>query len=217
MGFLLSGLIDLEILYQDEDMIAVHKPAGLLSVPGRTSDRADSVITRLRYQTAIASLIPVHRLDQETSGILLCATHPGSHRHLQNQFQTRQVQKIYEAVLDGHVTENQGRIDLPLWGDPRDRPKQTVDVHRGKSSITDFQVLDRTDHHTRVEFVPVTGRTHQLRVHAADPQGLGTPILGDRLYGDPASTVRLHLHARAITVVHPRTGARVRLCVPTPF
>lgn len=217
MGFLLSGLVTIEILYQDEYVIAVNKPAGLLSVPGRTSDRADSVITRLQRRTQTDTLIPVHRLDQDTSGVLLLATNPDAYRHLQAQFQTRHVHKVYEAVLAGIVTADQGTIDLPLWGNPSDRPRQCVDHDHGKPSITHYRVLERTQDQTRIEFVPLTGRTHQLRVHAAAPQGLGIPIVGDRLYGNGTSTSRLHLHARELEVCHPLTEKALRLYAKTPF
>lgn len=217
MGFLLSGLVEIEILYQDDDVIAVNKPAGLLSVPGRTGDRADSVVTRLQHQTRIDSLIPVHRLDQDTSGILLLATNPDAYRHLQAQFQTRHVRKVYEALLTGIITSDHGTIDLPLWGKPGDRPRQCVDHDHGKPSVTLYQVLKRMPDQTRIEFAPLTGRTHQLRVHAADPQGLGTPIVGDRLYGNGTSTSRLHLHARELEVCHPLTETALRLYAKTPF
>jgi tRNA pseudouridine32 synthase/23S rRNA pseudouridine746 synthase len=224
MGFLLSGLATVEILYQDEALIVVNKPAGLLSVPGRTSDRADSVVTRLRGLVSHQAVLPVHRLDQETSGLLLLATDAEIYRALQRQFQKRQVRKVYEAVLAGSLLQAQGVIDLPLASDPGDRPRQRVDWQRGKSSLTHFRVLTRMEHCTRVELEPHTGRTHQLRVHAADPQGLGIPILGDRLYGDrhegdrhETAPERLHLHARELSLTHPVTGTGVHFEAETPF
>ncbi|WP_242040677.1 RluA family pseudouridine synthase [Coleofasciculus sp. FACHB-1120] len=208
---------EVPILYEDEWLIAVNKPAGLLSVPGRYRDRFDSVLSRLRHLLpdgmAIAS---VHRLDQETSGILLLARDRQTHRQLSQQFQQRQVHKVYEAVLSGSVTVEQGTVELPLWGDPENRPYQKVD-ERGKPSLTRFQVIAKEDNYTRVEFIPLTGRTHQLRVHAADPRGLGVTILGDRLYGCPTTASRLHLHARELRFVHPQSGETLHLQTKTPF
>jgi len=226
MGFLLSGLKPnppaglkgVPILYEDEWLIAVNKPAGLLSVPGRYRDRQDSVLSRLRHflPDGIA-LAAVHRLDQETSGILLLARDRQTHRQLGWQFQQRQVHKVYEAVLSGIVTADKGAIALPLWGDPENRPYQQVDEARGKPSLTRFQVLAREGDYTRVEFMPLTGRTHQLRVHAADARGLGIPILGDRLYGCSAGASRLHLHAKELSFQHPQSGQRLHIQANTPF
>ncbi|MBG1240640.1 RluA family pseudouridine synthase [Nostoc sp. NZL] len=228
MGFLLSGLkpkppaprgeVTLPIIYEDEWLIAVNKPTGLLSVPGRYRDRQDSVLSRLRHLLADGmALISVHRLDQETSGILLLARDRQTHRQLSQQFQQRQVHKVYEALLSGTVTVNQGVIDLPLWGDPENRPYQKVDWQHGKPSLTHFQVMAREGDYTRVEFTPVTGRTHQLRVHAADRRGLGVTILGDRLYGCCVVTSRLHLHARELRFEHPQLNETIHLNVKTPF
>ncbi|HEY9641471.1 MAG TPA: RluA family pseudouridine synthase [Coleofasciculaceae cyanobacterium] len=230
MGFLLSGLSQpgslpqpgkksslsngaaskispdsLPILYQDDWLIAVDKPAGLLSVPGRYSDRQDSVLSRLRHQLPSGdALTAVHRLDQETSGILLLARDQATARHLRQQFQQRQICKVYTALLSGYIALDQGLIDLPLAPDPDDRPRQQVDWQRGKPSQTHFRVIARAADVTRVEFRPVTGRTHQLRVHAAHAAGLGVPILGDRLYGCGVDAQRLHLHAQAIELEHPQ-------------
>jgi tRNA pseudouridine32 synthase/23S rRNA pseudouridine746 synthase len=229
MGFLLSGLglahdrvsaRTLTLLYEDDWLIAVNKPAGLLSVPGRSSDRQDSVLSRLQTTRADGAQIKsMHRLDQETSGILLLARDAETHRQVSQQFQQRSVHKCYEAILAGHLAIAAGVIQLPLGAKRDDRPRQGVDWGRGKPSITQFRVLARTATTTRIEFVPLTGRTHQLRVHAV--AGLGVPILGDRLYGDdqaePNSRLRLHLHARDLEITHPQTGDRLRLQAPTPF
>jgi tRNA pseudouridine32 synthase/23S rRNA pseudouridine746 synthase len=242
MGFLLSGLpqkqrggegekftlsrlhpltpssVELPILYQDEWLIAVNKPAGLLSVPGRYSDRQDSVLSRLRHLLPDGMVLAaVHRLDWETSGILLLARDRQTYRQLSRQFQERQVHKVYEAVLSGSVTADQGAIELPLWGDPENRPYQKVDEDQGLPSLTRFQVMAREGDCTRVKFMPLTGRTHQLRVHAADSRGLGVPILGDRLYGCCAVASRLHLHARELRFEHPQSGQTLHLRVKTPF
>ncbi|MEH2199607.1 RluA family pseudouridine synthase [Nostoc sp.] len=235
MGFLLSGLrpnpsapfpareggvrsLSLSIIYQDEWLIAVNKPAGLLSVPGRYSDRQDSVLSRLRHLLPDGMmLVSVHRLDQETSGILLLARDRQTHRQLSQQFQQRQIHKVYEAILSGVAIAEQGVIDLPLWGDPENRPYQKVDWQHGKPSLTHFQVMAREQDYTRVEFTPLTGRTHQLRVHAADARGLGIAILGDRLYGCDAVTSRLHLHARELSFEHPQLKKTFYLKAITPF
>jgi tRNA pseudouridine32 synthase/23S rRNA pseudouridine746 synthase len=156
-----------------------------------------------------------HRLDQETSGILLLARDRQTHRQLSWQFQQRQVQKVYEAVLSGLVTADSGAIALPLWGDPNRRPYQKVD-EQGKPSLTHFRVMARQGY-TRVEFIPLTGRTHQIRVHAADARGLGMPILGDRLYGCRAEANRLHLHARELRFEHPQLRETFHLQAKTPF
>lgn len=238
MGFLLSGLSQAQqgentnslpvvlspvpdlckLIYEDEWLIAVDKPAGLLSVPGRYRNRQDSVLSRLRHLLPDGmALIPVHRLDQDTSGILLLARDLPTYRQLSNQFQQRQVHKIYEAVLCGHLTTNQGVIELPLWGNPENRPYQTVNWQYGKPSVTHFQVISIEGNYTRIEFLPLTGRTHQLRVHAADARGLGMPILGDKLYGCRAKAKRLYLHARELRFKHPHSGKTLHLFAKTRF
>lgn len=213
----LADTLPLTILYHDESLIVVEKPAGLLSVPGRRYHQQDSVLSRLRCQlTANAFLQTVHRLDQATSGLLVLATSPSAHKALGQQFSQRQVCKTYEALLSRPVAIRSGTIELPLWGNPDERPKQSVDAARGKPSVTQFQLL-QTGQHPRVQFVPHTGRTHQLRVHAAHPQGLNSPILGDSLYGPSEPTARLHLHATSIQFVHPVTQKRLQFTSNTPF
>ncbi|BAU10570.1 pseudouridine synthase [Leptolyngbya sp. NIES-3755] len=202
LGFLLSGLQSIDIVYEDDSIVVVNKPAGLLSTRGRYGQ--DCILDRFSE-----SLIPVHRLDQETSGLLILARDTETYKQLIEQFQQRKIHKIYEAVLFKKITQTEGTIDLPLWSDPNDRPKQKVDYQRGKASITNFRLLEPT----RIEFYPITGRTHQLRVHAA--QGLGTSIVGDKLYGDPTSTERLHLHARDLQFIH--RGTTIALQTVTPF
>ncbi len=133
------------------------------------------------------------------------------------QFQQQQVHKVYEALLSGIVSTDRGVIELPLWGNPNNRPYQQVDWHHGKPSITHFQVIARERNYTRVEFTPLTGRTHQLRVHAADVQGLGIAILGDRFYGCSAVTSRLYLHARELCFQHPHLGETLQIQAKTPF
>jgi tRNA pseudouridine32 synthase / 23S rRNA pseudouridine746 synthase len=219
MGFLLSGLpqspvvinpAPLNIVYEDEWLIAVNKPPKLLSVPGRDRTLQDSVAGRLGLTT-------VHRLDYETSGILLLARDRITHRNLSIQFQQRKVRKVYEAILTGVVDSTSGTINLPLWGDPNNRPYQKVDGQKGKPSITQYKTLSTTDGYTRMEFLPLTGRSHQIRVHSADKQGLGVPILGDLLYGCQSKVNRLHLHARELDFEHPQSGKTICLQTETPF
>lgn len=225
MGFLLSGLsqaqptstLKISILYEDKWLIAVNKPPGMLSVPGRYSDRQDSVLLRLRHLLSEdTTLSTLHRLDQDTSGILLLSRNAQAYQDLSQQFQQRQIQKTYEAVLGGMVATKSGTINLPIWSDTTDRPHQKIDWERGKPSITKFLLLSQVGGYTRVELNPITGRTHQLRLHTAHPQGLGTPILGDRLYGGLEAS-RLHLHAKELCFKHPQSQEWVCLQSEVPF
>ncbi|AKG23784.1 RluA family pseudouridine synthase [Calothrix sp. 336/3] len=234
MGFLLSGMKsdmmqpdvgyvagdkqELTIIYQDEWLIAVNKPPGLLSVPGRYFDTQDCVVSRLHQEfSEDTQFTAVHRLDRETSGILLIAKDLHTYRHLSQQFQQRQIHKIYEAVIGGVVNTDCGVINLPLWGNPEQRPYQEVNFVYGKESLTKFQVMGREGEYTRIEFIPFTGRTHQLRVHAADSRGIGKAILGDRLYGCEKAAPRLHLHAREISFYHPGLQENMTLRVEADF
>jgi tRNA pseudouridine32 synthase/23S rRNA pseudouridine746 synthase len=229
MGFLLSGLSaladgsagssqPLPMLYQDDWVIAVDKPSGLLSVPGRYGDNQDSVLSRLKNLLPNGdSCMAVHRLDQDTSGVLLLARNLETYRALSRQFQQRQVKKLYEAIVEGQVLEPAGMIDLPLWGDPQHRPYQCVDWNQGKASQTHYRRLLQGAESARIEFLPLTGRTHQLRVHAAHPSGLGAPIRGDRLYGQANQHRRLHLHARELSVLHPQIGETLTIRAEVPF
>jgi tRNA pseudouridine32 synthase / 23S rRNA pseudouridine746 synthase len=208
----------LPIIYEDKWLIAINKPSGLLSVPGRYLENQDSVLSRLRNLFSDGfNLSAVHRLDLETSGILILARDKDTYRKLSLQFEKKQIQKVYEAVLSGVINMKVGSIALPLWGDPENRPYQQVNFEHGKPSITEFQVIGREGNCDRIEFLPLTGRTHQLRVHAADVRGLGIPILGDRLYGCSAGASRLHLHARELSFEHPQLGERLYLKIETPF
>ncbi len=235
MGFLLSGLkpnsTDVEtlhvtslpcikeipIIYEDEYLIAVNKPPGLLSIPGRYYHNQDSVISRLRNLLPNEKIIAVHRLDQDTSGILLIARNLDIYWQISQQFQQRAIHKAYEAVLSGLINLDKGIIELPLWGNPLNRPYQEINFQHGKLSTTHFKVMNRQDNHTRIEFIPLTGRTHQLRVHAADIGGLGIPILGDKLYGCSAGASRLHLHAKELRFEHPQLGKTLHLQAETLF
>ncbi|NNB96496.1 RluA family pseudouridine synthase [Corallococcus exiguus] len=207
---------DLSIVFEDAWLVVIDKPCGLLSVPGRDASLLDSVLTRLRarYPNATGPLL-AHRLDLDTSGLLVAALDSRTHASLQRQFLHRDVAKRYVALIDGPVHGGPGTITLPLRVDLDDRPRQIVDPIHGKPAVTDWEVLHRAASHTRVAFHPRTGRTHQLRVHAAHPQGLGAPIVGDPLYGHAG--LRLHLHAEALSFVHPATGQRVSFTRAAPF
>jgi tRNA pseudouridine32 synthase/23S rRNA pseudouridine746 synthase len=205
-------------LFEDEWLVIVDKPIGLLSIPGRGGALRDCVATRMRarYPDATGPLV-VHRLDLDTSGVLLVAKDLQTYKALQRLFAIREIEKRYIAILDGDVTGESGTIDLPLRVDVDDRPRQIVDPVHGKPAITDWQVLTREGGRTRVALSPKTGRAHQLRVHAA--VGLGVPIVGDRLYGRPdaGELGRLLLHAEAIAFVHPHTGGQVSVTRTAPF
>lgn len=210
-------------VYEDEHLVIVEKPCGLLSVPGRSPLLKDSVLLRLqkRYPEATGPLL-VHRLDLDTSGLLLAGKSADVHADLQRLFARRDLEKRYIAWLEGNVACDRGRIELALRVDPNDRPRQVYDPLHGREAITDYVVLARTPEHTKVAFYPRTGRTHQLRVHASHPLGLGAPIVGDRLYGRTAG--RLMLHAQSLSFVHPRTNERLEIssetrlpsCAPHP-
>ncbi|MBZ4421063.1 RluA family pseudouridine synthase [Myxococcus sp. RHST-1-4] len=206
----------LSIVFEDAWLVVVDKPCDLLSVPGRGASLTDSVLTRLRarYPHATGPLL-AHRLDLDTSGLLVAALDLETYTALQRQFVQREVHKRYVAWVQGHVRGERGTIDFPMRVDLDDRPRQIHDPVHGKPAMTEWHVLERSGEHTRVAFFPHTGRTHQLRVHAAHPLGLGAPIVGDRLYGHPGG--RLLLHAEALSFQHPATGQRVSFELPAPF
>ncbi len=193
-------------LHEDEDIVVVEKPAGLLSVPGKVL--TDSVEERIKSRyPEVSGVMLLHRLDQATSGVMIAAKNARAYKHLQHQFQDRTVNKLYIAILDGVLEQDHGEINLPLRIDIYDRPRQIVCHERGKQSLTKYSVISRDKKTTRVMFFPHTGRTHQLRVHAAHPDGLDCPILGDELYGRSAE--RLYLHAAKLTVTHPIKNVRM--------
>lgn len=197
-------MVDLDILYHDTAIVVVNKPGGLLSVPGRGPDKQDCIVQRIRHR--FPECIPqpsVHRLDMETSGLMVLALTPEAHRNLSIQFQNRTVQKQYLAVLKGIVEKEQGDIELAFRLDVANRPYQMFDPANGKWGITRWEKMAVDHHQTRIRFTPLTGRTHQLRVHAAHPLGLGCPIVGDRLYGDGRPGDRLRLHASYLCFQHP--------------
>lgn len=206
--------ISLEILYEDDDLLVVNKPAGMLSVPGKEANFSVYDWARKQYPEATGPLI-VHRLDMATSGLLLIAKKKEIHQHLQAQFKNRTIRKRYIARLDGIVASDKGTISLPICPDPLDRPRQIVHETLGKPAVTTYEVLQRSEHQTWIAFYPHTGRTHQLRVHSAHPNGLNAPIEGDTLYGHPSD--RLYLHAELLEFDHPTTGKRIRIEKPADF
>lgn len=191
----------IKILYEDDHLWVVNKPAELLSVPG--IEIQDSVYTRLQEMMGGIEPLIIHRLDMSTSGILIVAKTKQAHQFIQQQFIKKTIQKCYTALLNGVLKNKEGEINLPLRGNVVDRPRQMVDFENGKKAITKYKVIERKDGKTMVHFWPVTGRTHQLRVHSAHELGLNAPIVGDDLYGTAAD--RLHLHAAWIQFRHPVT------------
>lgn len=239
LPFMLSGVeltsrpkIEIEeptILFEDQDIIIFNKPSGMLSVPGKSQRKSLLDFT--------PGLHTVHRLDMDTSGIIVYAKSLKNKVLLQRQFEERTTHKEYIALLDGHLCRASGRISLPLRPDILDRPRQVVDHQNGREAITDFQLLGYSDDYSRTLFTPLTGRSHQLRLHSAHPAGLAFPILGDRLYGrlgsnrsqnsaecNPNSACsdriyadRLHLHAYSLTFTHPRTNEVITITCEAPF
>ena len=186
----------LEILYIDEDVLVVNKPSGLLSVPGKELKHWDSLELRVKAQYANSLL--VHRLDMDTSGVIIFALNKSSQRSLNLQFEQRAVKKIYEARVFGNINKNNGSIDLPLIVDWPNRPLQKVDIKEGKDAITHWHVLKRERNATRVRLMPKTGRTHQLRVHM---MSIGHAILGDRFYGN-AIEINLAKELQLLSLIH---------------
>lgn len=212
-----------EVIYEDDDIIVINKPAGMLSVPGIGAPY--SVYSYFRHHRPDAEPpIMVHRLDMATSGIMVLAKKKAVHAHLQQQFTEHTIRKRYIAVLDGIPKQQKGTISLPLLPDIYDRPRQRVDYENGKEAVTEYEILSVENGKTRVRLYPKTGRTHQLRVHCAHQDGLNCPILGDPLYGKTSNTQhqsfntqRLHLHAEYLEFTHPTTGRRVHFELPPPF
>lgn len=194
----------LDILYRDRHILVVDKPGDLLAVPGRGVKKQDCVVHRVR------SLFPemieqpaVHRLDQQTSGLMVLARTAAAHRYLSSQFQTRRVVKRYIAVVDGSIALQSGAITLPFRLDPENRPLQIYDPMNGKEAVTLWRKIGRNASTSRICFTPLTGRTHQLRVHSAHPLGLNAPIVGDRLYGSGSAAETMLLHACYLSFNHP--------------
>jgi tRNA pseudouridine32 synthase / 23S rRNA pseudouridine746 synthase len=204
-----------ELVYIDDTLIVVDKPAGLPSVPGRAEGLQDCMASRV--QAIAADALVVHRLDMATSGLLVFARGKAAQRQLSQAFAQREVGKRYVAVVAAQVAQDSGEIDLPLITDWPNRPRQKVDFEAGKPSLTRYRVLSRSQHDTRVALEPLTGRSHQLRVHLL---AIGHPIVGDALYAPPevlARAARLLLHAQSLSLVHPESGEAMQFDSPVPF
>ena len=210
----------LQILYQDDDVLALSKPSGILSVPGKPIEHRDCLETRAK--DAFPNALLTHRLDMETSGVFLMALNKPAQVHINRQFEKRQTQKEYIANVWGHVEGDHGQIDLPLCCDWDNRPRQMVSQEFGRPAQTDWTVLERSqlpcgNDFTRMLLKPITGRSHQLRVHMEE---LGHPILGEVFYAhDMAENAadRLHLHAQSLTIHHPKDGELITFTDPAPF
>ncbi|EID86108.1 Pseudouridylate synthase, 23S RNA-specific [Treponema sp. JC4] len=237
-GYILPSILGLEILYRDDAILVVNKQSGLLSVPGRTPDKQDCIESRMKALFPFTNQLnqpAVHRLDMETSGIMILAFTKEAHRELNRQFEAKEVHKKYIALLDGVLQkadgeaapkqgEKTGRIELKFRLDPDNRPHQIYDEEFGKLGITDWENLGQVTYRapdgstkkaTRVLFIPQTGRTHQLRLHSSDIHGFHLPIIGDTLYGTCLPGERLMLHAQEITFTHPTTHEKMHfICQP---
>ncbi|MCC5992444.1 MAG: RluA family pseudouridine synthase [Rhodobacteraceae bacterium] len=202
------------ILHEDDALVFVDKPAGLLSVPGRGPEKADCMIARLAR--IYPEILLVHRLDLDTSGVMVFARSPAAQRHLGHQFEARKTRKHYIARVDGLLSQKEGHVDLPLIVDWPNRPRQKICHDTGKPARTDWKLLRHEDGTSRLRLVPLTGRSHQLRVHM---QAIGHPILGDTLYasGKALNWPRLMLHAQSLRLTHPETGQGMTISSKVPF
>ena len=202
----------LDIIHYDAEFVAVNKPTGMLTVPGRGADKQDCLYRRVLEEFPDALM--VHRLDMDTSGLVLFARSPEAQRNLSMQFEQREISKTYIAVVEGVIEKNVGMVDFPMRKDMEQRlpPKHVVDCVRGKKAVTEWRVLERYESTTRVALFPKTGRSHQLRVHM---QSIGFPIIGDPIYGRAGE--RLMLHAQSMELLHPITAEPIRLECPAPF
>ena len=205
--------VPLKIIHQDDQVIVADKPAGLLSVPGKLEGRRDCLEVRLR--AAFWDALLVHRLDCDTSGVMIFARTKQAQGFLGQEFEQRRAKKVYVARVHGVVEGENGRIDLPIGSDWPNRPKQMVDHQNGRSAITEWEVVERSAMETKVRLFPLTGRSHQLRVHML---ALGHPVLGDPIYSDDAGRFpRLMLHAESLALHHPKTGEMVTYSALCPF
>jgi len=208
----------LSILYHDQDLVVVDKPAGLLAVPGRGEEKQDSVESRIRALFPGCPVQPAaHRLDMDTSGLMVLALNRATLSQLMALFREQRVEKRYLAVLDGVIAEESGRIELAFRLDPENRPRQVYDPVQGKPGLTFWRRLGVRKNRTRVLFEPRTGRTHQLRLHAAHALGLAAPIVGDRLYGRRLPGERMLLHGCGLSFVHPGRSQRFCFFSSPPF
>lgn len=205
----------IKTIYRDDDIVVISKPSGMLSVKGKEDIQSVEEWAEKRFPMAEGPII-VHRLDQDTSGLMVLALTKEAHKSLQKQFENHTIEKKYIAVLKGNLKNNSGEISLPLMADISNRPMQYIDPE-GLPAVTQYRVIKKTRYRTRVEFTPLTGRTHQLRVHSSSKQGLNCPIIGDRLYSDKKDKSRLLLHAEFLSFVHPTSGKKVSYTDAAPF
>ncbi|YCM45668.1 RluA family pseudouridine synthase [Verrucomicrobiaceae bacterium 227] len=208
----------MEIIHQDNDIVVVRKSSGFLSVPGRGPEKLDSVSHRIR--TTISGCITqpsVHRLDMDTSGLMVLGLTTEAHRNLSIQFQDRLTKKRYQALLEGRLEDDSGTITLPFRLDVENRPFQIYDEVHGKMGTTNWQKVALENDLTRIDFFPITGRTHQLRLHASHAKGLGIPIVGDSFYGNGTGPGQLKLHASYLGFTHPVSGEFLHFDSPPPF
>jgi tRNA pseudouridine32 synthase/23S rRNA pseudouridine746 synthase len=210
--------LELKFLHVDEAVVVVEKPSGMLSIPGKGEEKADCVAARVRerFPDCISHPCP-HRLDMDTSGLMVLGRTELAQRHLSIQFQKRTIGKRYVALLEGELTEAEGTIELPFRLDVDNRPMQIHDEVHGKLGVTHWERLGIEEGWTRISFSPVTGRTHQLRVHASHALGLGIPIVGDPLYGNGTGPEQLKLHACELSFDHPLSGDRMTFRSNPPF
>ncbi|MFC4952976.1 RluA family pseudouridine synthase [Acinetobacter puyangensis] len=214
----MSNFLEECLVYRDDDLLVINKPAGLLSVPGKGDALFDSVLSRL--QAIEAKTLLVHRLDRDTSGLLVFALNRPAQSHISRQFQDRQTKKLYQAIVEGQPVD-QGQVDIPVCYDPQNPPLHIADPDYSKSALTYFRVLDQFQIKdrlvSRVALTPITGRSHQLRVHM---QYIDHPIIGDTLYATPVGqslSDRLCLHATELSFIHPVTGQTLKFVCPPPF
>ena len=208
----------LEIIHHEDEFIIINKPSGLLAVPGRGPANLDSISHRVKIRfPGCISHPAVHRLDMDTSGLMILALTQRAHRTLSIQFEKRQVAKRYIALLDGKIDGIEGKVELPFRLDPANRPHQIYDAVNGKTGVTFWRKLADEPPYTRVEFIPVTGRTHQLRLHSAHELGLGIPIVNDPLYGNGKSHGTMKLHAEYLQFSHPDTNDPLEFFSSVPF
>lgn len=209
---------ELDIIYHDRALLVVDKPGGLLSVPGRGDDKQDCVVSRAKkLYPDLPEQPAVHRLDMGTSGLMLLARNEQAHRNLSKQFHYRMVIKRYISVIEGEPEDDSGTIELAFRLDPENRPYQVYDPVNGKMGVTLWKKIGADPQGTRVEFTPLTGRTHQLRLHASHPEGLGSPIIGDYLYGSGNDGDQMLLHSCYISFKHPETGKPCSFTSDPPF
>lgn len=214
----MTASLELTFLHEDPQLVVVDKPSGLLSVPGKGEANQDCVVSRVRQRYPNCIEHPsVHRLDQDTSGLLVLALTAEAHRNLSMQFMDRLIGKRYIALVDGVVQADSGVIELSFRLDPDNRPYQVYDPINGKPGVTRWRKLGVEDGKTRIEYKPQTGRTHQLRLHSSHKKGLGFPIVGDRLYGTGTGPGQLKLHASMLRFRHPSSRTPMEFTSPAPF